>query len=371
MHILLLEPFFGGSHAAWALGLQRHSRHSVEILSLPGRNWKWRMHGGAITLAERFRAAQRRPDLILATDLLDLTTFLALTREQTASIPVAAYFHENQFAYPRSPEDTDTAQGRDSHYGFINYATALAADRVLFNSAFNRDSLLEGARTMLTGIRDHADPDGIEAVAAKSAVLPLGLDLEALDPHRPTAAAGQEPPLLLWNHRWAHDKNPDAFFRILFDLAGEGLHFRVAVLGSAPKRGYPIFEEARRRLHGRIAHFGYVEDRATYAAWLWAADILPVTSHHDFFGISVMEAMYCGAFPLLPRRQAYPELLPAAWREHCLYESEDELRRRLRRLIREGPPGGSERLATAASEFDWRRMGPEYDRILADIPDRC
>jgi len=47
MKILLVEPFFVGSHASWAKGYQQFSQHDVEILSLPGRHWKWRMYGGA------------------------------------------------------------------------------------------------------------------------------------------------------------------------------------------------------------------------------------------------------------------------------------------------------------------------------------
>ncbi|MEO1436474.1 MAG: DUF3524 domain-containing protein, partial [Bacteroidota bacterium] len=30
-HILLLEPFFTGSHRSWALGLKTYSQHQVEI----------------------------------------------------------------------------------------------------------------------------------------------------------------------------------------------------------------------------------------------------------------------------------------------------------------------------------------------------
>ncbi|MDX1664963.1 MAG: DUF3524 domain-containing protein, partial [Candidatus Promineifilaceae bacterium] len=89
MHILLLSPYHAGSHRAWAEGYRRHSAHTVELLTLPGRFWKWRMHGGAVTLAQRFmRRKKPLPDLILATDMLDLTTFLALTRRRTARLPV-------------------------------------------------------------------------------------------------------------------------------------------------------------------------------------------------------------------------------------------------------------------------------------------
>src|SRR5512135_1402358 len=96
MKVLLLEPYYTGSHAAWADGYAAHSRHQVAVLGLPGRFWKWRMHGGAVTLAREFMGMDFAPDLLLATDMLDLTTFLALTRARTHAVPTAIYFHENQ-----------------------------------------------------------------------------------------------------------------------------------------------------------------------------------------------------------------------------------------------------------------------------------
>lgn len=368
MYILLIEPYWTGSHKAWAEGLQRHSRHRVEILSLPGRHWKWRMHGAAVTLARQFLALEERPDRILVTDMLDLATFLALARPHGSGIPVAVYFHENQLAYPWSPEDPDPGRGRDLHYGFLNLTTALAADRVLFNSAYNRDSLLEGSRRMLATMPDHRETGAVDTVAEKSEVLPLGLDLDALDAHRPAEAA-DGPPLVLWNHRWEHDKDPEAFFRILFRLADQGRDFRVAILGAPGPNPPPVFEEARRELGERVVAFGYLPTFADYARWLWAADLLPVTSRHDFFGISVMEAVYCRTLPLLPRRMAYPELLPGEWHPTCLYADEADLQARLEEILAGGDPedGARDALAAAAARYRWSVMGPVYDRALEGI----
>ena len=98
MNILLVEPYYSGSHKSWAQGYQSFSNHDVQIISLPGQFWKWRMHGGAITLAKQFMDMDFSPDLILATDMLDLTTFLSLTKSRTAQVPNALYFHENQLS---------------------------------------------------------------------------------------------------------------------------------------------------------------------------------------------------------------------------------------------------------------------------------
>ncbi len=366
MDILLVEPYFAGSHAAWAHGLSEHSSHRWHWLTLPGRNWKWRMHGGALTLARALEERDLRPDAIVATDMLDLTGFLALTRERTAGIPVVAYFHENQLAYPWSPGDRDVRRGRDTHYGFINLATALAADAIWFNSAHNRDTFLDGVRDMLSRMRDHQEQESLAEVAETAEVVPLGLDLRALDAHRPQAPR-EGTPLILWSHRWEHDKGPEPFFRALFRLAEAGHEFEVAVLGAHSQRYPPIFDEARQRLGDRLVRFGFAEDRADYARWLWAADLLPVTSRHDFFGISVAEAVYCQTFPLLPDALAYPELLPEPEHRVCFYRPEEDLAERLAVLLRDGPALPPERLAEAIARFDWSHMGPLYDHKLAAL----
>jgi hypothetical protein len=84
MRILLVEPYDTGSHSVWMRGYQAHSAHEVHLLSLEGRFWQWRMEGGAVTLAERYLALDPAPDLIVASDMLDLTAFLTLTRPATA-----------------------------------------------------------------------------------------------------------------------------------------------------------------------------------------------------------------------------------------------------------------------------------------------
>ena len=125
----LLSPYHGGSHQAWAEGYRDHSAHAVTLLTLPAHFWKWRMHGGAVTLARRWLAAgEPTPDLILATDLLDLTTFLALTRARTGHVPTALYMHENQLTYPL-PDDPTTGPmrrqlgERDRHYACLLYTS--------------------------------------------------------------------------------------------------------------------------------------------------------------------------------------------------------------------------------------------------------
>ncbi len=367
LDIVLLEPFLTGSHAAWAKELAENSRHRIEILGLDGRYWKWRMHGGAVELADRFLVRDLRPDLLLASDMLDLASFLALTRRQTADIPVALYFHENQLCYPWSPDDRDVALKRDAHYAFMNYTSALAADALLFNSSYHRNAFLGELPDFLNGFPDYRGVENVARIEEKSRVLPLGLDLQALDAFRSDGSLENDVPLILWNHRWEYDKNPEEFFRALYQLADEGVSFQLAVLGEAYRKTPSVFSEARQRLDRQIVHWGYAASRADYARWLWRSDILPVTSVHDFFGISVVEAIYCGCRPLLPKRLAYPEHLPESLVGSCCYDGFGELVNGLRQLCCQEELQPDPVLRDHVARYDWTSLVPQYDRCFAEL----
>ena len=364
MNIVLLEPFMVGSHASWSRQYAAFSRHHVEILGLEGKYWKWRMHGGAVSLARQFIERDLRPDLLLASDMLDLTTFLALTRRQTGVIPCALYCHENQLSYPWSPDDADPGLQRDAHYCFINYTSALTADRVFFNSDYHRKDFLAELPNFLKTFPDHRGLETVGEIAQKCHTLSLGLDLNRLAAWQPSSedvSCGGKVPIILWNHRWEYDKNPDDFFRALFVLQQRGIDFKLVVLGESYQKQPAIFAEARQRLDGQILHWGYADDYADYVHWLWLADILPVTSIHDFFGISVVEAVYCGCFPLLPERLAYPEHLDRNLFPGCYYQNFDDLVAKLATLCLAQQANDVSSMRDAVSRYDWSAMAPRYD----------
>ncbi len=367
MELLLLEPFFTGSHAAWAKEYAAHSRHHVEILSQEGKYWKWRMHGGAVTLARHFLQAGRRPDLLLVSDMLDLSTFLGLTRELSSKIPCALYFHENQLSYPWSPDDADPGLQRDAHYSFINYTSALCADAVLFNSNFHRRDFLTELPGFLRSFPDENEIETVTQIAAKSRTLHVGLDLQRFDEYRPSPQTENRPPLLVWNHRWEYDKNPEEFFQALFVLQEQGIAFELAVLGESYRKQPAIFLEARGKLEQQIVHWGFVENFADYAAWLWRADILPVTSIHDFFGVSVVQAIYCNCQPLLPKRLAYPEHLPAELHGRYFYDDFADLVERLGAMCQQVEGSRNESCQKVVAGYDWSVMTGVYDDLFMSL----
>ena len=84
---------------------------------------------------------------------------------------------------------------------------------------------------------------------------------------------------------------------------------------------------------------------------MWQADVVVSTALHDFFGAAVVEACYCGCFPVLPRGLSYPELIPDDLQRVCLYERFDDLVARLGKALEAVGPMPA--LREAAARFDW------------------
>ncbi|MFW5940978.1 MAG: tRNA-queuosine alpha-mannosyltransferase domain-containing protein [Chloroflexota bacterium] len=375
MHITIISPYHGGSHKAWAEGYRRYSDHEVELLTLPARFWKWRMHGAAVTLARRLRESDRRTDLLLVTDMLDLSTFLALTRRDSWAVPTVLYMHENQLTYPlpaqgdRGPMRRQHGE-RDLHYVFINFASMLAADAVFFNSLYHLESLFDALPNFLKHFPDYNELQRLTSLREKSRVLPVGLDLQTLEAQREAAGdqSADRPPLILWNQRWEYDKNPAAFFQALYILAEEGIPFRLALCGQRFRQRPAEFEEAQRRLDRQIVHVGHAKPYR-YRQLLWQANVTVSTAHHEFFGVSILEATYCHTFPILPRRLSYPELLPEAFHDVCLYESQEGLVQRLRWALTHAEEARqiAGELAPAVSRFGWHNLRARYDESLQHV----
>jgi glycosyltransferase involved in cell wall biosynthesis len=361
--ILLLSPYHGGSHRAFAEGLASASLHEFTILSLPARFWKWRMRGAALLLADRARRLSGSFDLVVATDMLNLAEFRALSG--LGACPHLLYLHENQLAYPLPENDRP-----DHHFGFINLASALAADCVVFNSRTHRDAFLGAAPAFLGAMPDCPLPGVVSRIEARSRVIPVGCDLAALERDAAGPPPPEGPPLVLWNHRWEFDKAPEVFFRILARLDDAGVGFRLALAGDSSAQVEPRpFLEARRRYGSRVVQFGWVPDRRDYARLLGRSDLVVSTALQENFGISVVEAISCGAWPLLPQRLSYPEVLPPAWHDDCLYAGEEELESRLAGLLGGELPDARRRgqLAGEMRRYDWSALIGTYDDLFASL----
>jgi glycosyltransferase involved in cell wall biosynthesis len=367
LRVLFIEPFYGGSHRAFADGLRDHSRHEIVLLMLPEAEWRRRMRRGAQELAPAALALDGHFDAIVATDMLDLTTFLALTRRRFAHTPVLFYLHENQFTYPRI-----RGTKLNSWFGAMNYLSAAAADRVAFNSDYHRTDFLTALRTLDAGPNNWLLPSQVDLIEAQSSVLPIGVELGWLDelhPERSEPKHEERDPLVVWNARWEFDKAPDVFARALIRLHAEGVAFDVAIAGDPGPNPHPAMHELRVALGERVLQYGLLPTRSDYGRLLWRSDVVVSTARHEFFGVGMVEALYAGCFPVAPAAHNYPALVPSGLHTSCLWRDEDELAELLRAALRGNRPGGEE-LRASAARFAWDVVAPRWDRALEALAAR-
>lgn len=251
------------------------------------------------------------------------------------------------------------------HYAFINYQNALSADRVWFNSHYHQRSFLEALPKFLAQYPDHRNLHDLDGLSQKCSVIPVGIDDSDLKMHRPNEKVKNEAVHILWNHRWEYDKNPDAFFQMLFQLDRLGKEFKLIVTGKSGTQQPAIFAEARERLSSRIVHWGFCTQRSDYYKLLWQADVLPVTAIQDFFGMSVIESMLSDCVPLLPDRLAYPEHIPVDRHDQLLYQTTDHLLEKIGDWVEAGPPICHP--SKWVERYRCQEVIPQYDQIFEEI----
>ncbi len=363
MRILALEPYLGGSHRAFLEGWSSVSRHDWTIIGLPPHQWKWRMRHAPLTLSglvsERVESGEGW-DVLFCSDMLNLAEFKGLVDPSVSQLPTVAYFHENQLTYPVRHE-----QERDLHFAFTNFTTALTADEVWFNSDFHYQSFRKALYKFLKRMPDYNCRCFVADIKAKSQIQPQGIH-----PVPRAARDLKRVPLILWAARWEFDKNPELFFEVLNSLLKQGREFRVSVIGEQFDDVPDVFSSAREWLGERVVRWGYQGSREEYETALAEADILVSTADHEFFGVSVVETISAGAFPLLPHRLAYPEVLSSnggkANGEFFYDGSFEELTAKLGGLLDRAEDGdlwkgNPERASGIVEKYHWDNLAPRLD----------
>jgi glycosyltransferase involved in cell wall biosynthesis len=360
LKFLFLEPFFGGSHREFAKGLISRSKHRIDLVTMPARFWKWRMRGAALYFIKKIPSLETYNGLI-TTGLMSLSDYKVLSKGQCP--PALVYFHETQLTYPLAP-----GEHMDYQFGFTDITTALAAERILFNSRTHSDSFFSKLPGFLKMMPEYRPNWVVEAIRSKAGVLYPGCRFPA-QVLSATEFSREVPPLVIWNHRWEFDKNPDEFFQALDALLESGAAFCLALLGENYQAIPKAFMDARTRYGERIVQYGYVESRAEYIKWLKRGSIVISTARQENFGIAVIEAVRYGCVPLLPARLAYPEIIPERFHQQVLFKDPGELVDKLSRLI--ANYSGFEKLrrdlSKEMSRFAWENLIDRYDMELEKL----
>jgi len=349
-HILLLEPYYGGSHKAFLTGLQQYVDCRFTLLTLPARKWKMRMQLAAPWFAEQvveLVAKGSRFDAVLTSTFLDVAVLRSLLGCRGIDLPLAVYFHENQFSYPGQVTDPGIFQ-----FSSINFTSALCADSLAFNSSYNLESFLVGIGGYLKKATD-MDLRYLEGrIREKSVVLYPGLDFSLID-----AVPDQEKntvPIIVWNHRWEHDKDPETFFQALFDLYRDH-DFRLVILGEQFRYQPDIFSRARKILSDRLLHFGFAENESEYVRLLRRGDIVVSTAMHEFFGMAVLEGVRAGCRPLVPDRLSYRELFAEKYRYPA-----GGFKKHLKRLLINPVPLSAADAGQMTEPYSWPLLAKQY-----------
>jgi len=343
--VWLLSAYPAQSHTAWADWLvATFDQFDWLRFELSARHFAWRIRGNPLSWLHPLADELKRnpePDLIVASSMVDLATLKGL-HPRLARVPTVLYFHENQFAYPTSDAQITSIEAQ-----MVQLYAALSADRVLFNSDYNRRTFIDGIDTLLIGMPDHVPAGMSSRIASKSEILPV-----PIEPIRP--ADSRDPALILWNHRWEYDKNPELFSDAMITLASRGAEFRLALLGQRHRKTSGALQRLREALPERIFADGALPIDE-YRAVLGRAGIAVSTAIHEFQGLGMLEAASAGCVPLAPDALCYPEIYPAEYR----YPAGDReaLIDRLEDWLSGNPPGpvSVERWTASRLEPAWRK----------------
>ncbi len=359
IRILVLEPYYGGSHQQFLDGLQAIIDADFVFMTLPDRKWKMRMQLAAFWFVEKIKNLkenEKRFDVVLCSTFVDVTALrseLSRVSGWNKNARILTYFHENQFAYPNQIEHETCHQ-----FTAINFTTAVCSDSLAFNSRYNRDSFIEGCAKYLKKAVDIDLSVYPEKFLKKSVILYPGMQFERFTDYTVKEKAGN-PPVIVWNHRWEHDKNPEPFFKSLYALKKQKISFKLILLGKAYRNRPACFDQAIKNLTNEIIHVGYVESYDKYLALLHQGDFVVSTALQEFYGISVIEAVRAGNRPLLPARLSYQELFDGEF----LYR-EGSLERALIDCIKNKTRLKKSEAKALTNRFCWKSLQGEYESWL-------
>jgi glycosyltransferase involved in cell wall biosynthesis len=235
---------------------------------------------------------------------------------------------------------------------------------------------LDGAAAVHCTSREEASDVARLGVRAPRAVIPLGVApvRAARGQWRSKLGIGDETALIAFVSRLHRKKGLEALVRAASDLRAAGKDLFVAVAGSG-EAGYAesLEKQARLALGDRIAFLGFVEGDRKYGL-LADADIFALPSHHENYGLAVVEAMACGTPVLVTEAVGVsPEVREGGAGQVIAGNRADQIRAGLDALL-EGRRFASLRQAAArvAAGFDLERcverLRQAYEAAAAGRP---
>lgn len=367
---LLLSAYHAQSHQVWADRIQSlFSDWHWQCLTLPPRHFNWRIRSNGLQWAyEEADLLAEHWDLLVATSMVDLASLRSLA-PTLCSIPTVIYFHENQFAYPQNR----AAPTANVEPLLVPIYSALSADRIAFNSEYNRKTFLEGARNLSKKFPEPIPESALKQLDA-SLVTPVPLITKRTSTD---SQFGKEKELLevIWNHRWEYDKGPELLLEVIEQTLAKTESIRFHVVGQQFRQQPNEFEKIKQLLtqwSSNTGHecgaIGFMEEEA-YLALLGSGDVVLSTAHHDFQGLAMQEACLSGCSPLAPNALVYPEYLDS----ESLFDLSEQtsitassIVDRLLKLHSEKQEG-TQLPVPDLSHYEWPAAKQHYEKLFGDL----
>uniref|UniRef100_A0A1A8ELW2 tRNA-queuosine alpha-mannosyltransferase n=1 Tax=Nothobranchius korthausae TaxID=1143690 RepID=A0A1A8ELW2_9TELE len=349
--VLLLEPFYGGSHKQ-LIDLLKENIPSCSVFTLPAKKWHWRARTSALFFSQTVPTCSSYSlvsDVVVFNSHFNMDSFLSSILPFMKKIP--------------DHRPKDLAQQIRPKCVVMNYPVQFP----------DVSSLLpEHKRTRHPCSRKRSEDDDIirkqgrqsqdDDIIRQSSLLrpPCGSKTIGT-PVKEVASAAQVKPLhIVWPHRWEHDKNPELFFNTLLRLKEKLLDFHVSVLGETFTDVPEIFSLARVSLDSNILNWGFLPSKDHYLQVLCDADVVVSTANHEFFGVAMLEAVHCGCFPLCPKALVYPEIFP----EQYLYSTPEQLCKRLQELCQRPDLARKHVTMVDTSLYSWTSLKTQFQSLL-------
>lgn len=310
--ILIIEPFYGGSHKQLLdTFLEQFHPAEYDLYTLTAKKWHWRSRIGALYFSETI-PRDHHYKALFTSSVLNLAELIGL-RPDLAPCRKIVYFHENQLNYP-----VREIKERDCQYGLNQIMTCLSADQIVFNSRYNMTSFLDNIKSFLNIAPDLKLKNLREKLEPRCEVLYFPIPFHVI-PKR-IFTKNDKPLHLIWPHRWEHDKNPQFLVNTLLELNKRQVDFRVSILGERTQSIPECFENIGELLKEKLINFGFLGKDEYYRALL-DGDVVISTAGHEFYGVAMLEAAYCGCLPVAPNKLVYPEIYP----DNSLYNTSNQL----------------------------------------------
>ncbi|XP_075465571.1 tRNA-queuosine alpha-mannosyltransferase isoform X3 [Ascaphus truei] len=331
MSVLLIEAFYGGSHKQ-LMDLLKEEIEGCVLYGLPAKKWHWRARTAALYFMQTIPP-----------------------NDNYRFMPDHKRLLQKMTDYKSDCDSTP--------------CTGLPFQSQSRTAAKSMDSCL-GEQHMEQNVPEKAVPPSEDLHDLKSSVRGNTYDEDArhviCNPSTTLGVIGdqQRPLHIVWPHRWEHDKDPESFFKILLKLQEKELPFHVSVLGETFTDVPDLFSETRITLGSSVLHWGYLPSKDDYFQTLCVADVVISTAKHEFFGVAMLEAVYCGCYPLCPKSLVYPEIFSAEY----LYSTPEQLLKKLQNFCKRPEIVRKHLFQGDIARFSWAALRGRFRSLLTAEP---